>query len=453
MRGRARLLPLLFFAQVVSRPAPADDVAVAYVAMGAGAREAILAYSVHNLRTRGKFNGPVYIVTDQPRCAPASTIVITVPPSRAPVEPRTGRPIPSLVPVPPDDFTRSITKLSYYKSQKMRLLQLLPNDVTYVLYLDIDVVPALPIARLLAERHRLDPSRASLLELPASRPPLAAKQRSLTHTAPGSRGPQHVEARQSSAPSILLFAERRYRGARVSSPERSVDGQPFHTGAFILRRNASERCLASWGNHTLTNALALPTKHVRDQIAFGLAMRDGGCVPGELSVLYLRTVVLTRQADLRVLQHVTRTNLVVKRDLSEDVWCAPSRLPRGTIACQGPRGCLVCGWRPLALSAADLATPHPRCRYTFGELLVGVDANAARAAVPQPTLWQRLAQRVGLAARQREEPAGFRWWTARNPQCVRAPAGSIQDLAVEAKWLPSSRSRGNVLQRFIALLH
>ncbi|KAG8458282.1 hypothetical protein KFE25_001574 [Diacronema lutheri] len=357
--------------------ARAADVAVVYVAMGRAVREAVFVYSVRNLRLRGGYSGDIYVVTDKPACVPRGARVIYSPPSTAPEVQGTGHPLPQPHRVPAEDVSRSITRISYYKSHKMRLLQLLPAKVMYALYLDIDVVAAAPITQLLAERHRLDPPRAR-------RDGVAA----------GS-------AARTAHPDLLMFREVRYRSGRVGADERVVQTEPFHTGALLLRRGTSDGCLGAWLNVTVRNALRDPTKHVRDQAAFGEAVAAGACTPGELSVLYLRTVAVTRREDLRPLQHVTRTGLMVKKGLSDADW------------------------------------------YAFGQVLLGINGTAAARVARQPTLLQRLATRLGAAPAAPDEPRGFRWWGARNPECVRVPRGSVDAQAIAAGWLP--RTRGSPL--------
>lgn len=133
----ARLLALASAAAspALDRATP-DGVALAYIAMGKAARESIFAYAVDSARRTGGWRGEIFVVTDQPACAPNGTVVITA------LNRSTSAP--------------TLHRVVHYKTHKMRLLELLPPRVRHVLYLDLDILVGAPLHPLLEERRRLD---------------------------------------------------------------------------------------------------------------------------------------------------------------------------------------------------------------------------------------------------------------------------------------------------------
>jgi hypothetical protein len=336
------------------------DLAVVYIAMGLGAEEALFSYSVRNLRERGQYRGEVYVITDRPTCAPLGTIVVSVPPTGPLLEPRL-----------PNQTTVPMRPVTYYKTHKMQIFDHLPARVTYALYIDMDVIPGAPIAKLLDERDRLGKSTN------------------------WRKGTPNAD--------MLMFRERRFRGT-VRSRGRVTKGEPFHGGVWLVRRGISDGCLARWLAIVLDTQRLVPLKTVRDQISLGSAVSERECHPAALSENYLRTVVVTAREDIRALEHVTRTGLVPRIDLKADDW------------------------------------------FTFGELLLGIDAKASQQAHERPrSAPSRLAlcftEGVRACWARQEPEEGFKWWLAKNPECVRAPhAGSLHTQAIQKGWLPLTRA-------------
>lgn len=122
--------PMLAAAAARESPARASGTtALAYIAMGVVASEAIFAHSVANARVRGEFDGPVFVVSERAECVPPGAVhVPTLPPLPGPINADVD-----------------------FKRHKMRLLQLLPASVEVVLYVDADVLVARPLAPFLRE--------------------------------------------------------------------------------------------------------------------------------------------------------------------------------------------------------------------------------------------------------------------------------------------------------------
>jgi hypothetical protein len=121
---------------------------------------------------------------------------------------------------------------------------------------------------------------------------------------------------------------------------------------------------------------------------------------GRLPEAWFRQVIVTRPDDLRVFQHITRSGLLLFKHLNDSDW------------------------------------------YAFGQTLLAIDADGAaalRPLRPPPSLWRRPTPGVHPDAAPTGSPTGFRWWTARNPQCVRPAPGSVEWQALERGWLPAVR--------------
>lgn len=93
--------------------------AVVYISMGEGmSRSGMVDYSVASLRIIGKWNGDVYIITDAPDCFSGLSSkhqVKTV-------------------------FTESLKDILHIKALKSRILTLLPESVSSILYIDVDII-------------------------------------------------------------------------------------------------------------------------------------------------------------------------------------------------------------------------------------------------------------------------------------------------------------------------
>lgn len=122
--------------------AAAASVGVAVIACGRLASEALFGMCVASIRGAGAYDGPIYALTDAPRCAPRGVVVV-------PVEVAAGC-----------EDNGSLL----YKQLKMRLLDVAATaDRPVVLYLDVDVIAGAPLRPLLAFAARaLDDSGASI---------------------------------------------------------------------------------------------------------------------------------------------------------------------------------------------------------------------------------------------------------------------------------------------------
>lgn len=93
--------------------------AVVYISMGEGmSQSGIVDYSVASLRVIGRWNGDVYIITDAPDCFTDLVNkhqVKTVP-------------------------TNSLKDILHIKALKSKILTLLPDNVSSILYIDVDII-------------------------------------------------------------------------------------------------------------------------------------------------------------------------------------------------------------------------------------------------------------------------------------------------------------------------
>jgi len=92
--------------------------ALCYISFNSTLHEPLLNMSVSSVRNQGNWRGPIYVITDEPRCVPKSTKAILV------------------------DLDGCYKNMAY-KYFKTRILDLVPSD--YILYLDTDIFVAQPI--------------------------------------------------------------------------------------------------------------------------------------------------------------------------------------------------------------------------------------------------------------------------------------------------------------------
>ncbi len=133
---------------------PEPSVAVAVVACGRLAGEALFGMCVRSLRGPGAFAGTIYALTDRPACAPATTTVVAVSAERDGLfglecRRRAAKPSrpPAQVPVRVEPRCQQGASI-LYKQLKMRLLDVVREDVVW--YVDVDVVAGGPVGPLVA---------------------------------------------------------------------------------------------------------------------------------------------------------------------------------------------------------------------------------------------------------------------------------------------------------------
>ena len=133
---------------------PEPSVAVAVVACGRLAGEALFGMCVRSLRGPGAFAGAIYALTDRPACAPATTTVVAVSAERDGLfglecRRRAAKPSrpPAQVPVRVEPRCQQGASI-LYKQLKMRLLDVVREDVVW--YVDVDVVAGAPVGPLVA---------------------------------------------------------------------------------------------------------------------------------------------------------------------------------------------------------------------------------------------------------------------------------------------------------------
>lgn len=92
--------------------------AIVFVAMGAMASDPMVDYSIASVRKLGKWKGEIYVVTDMPSCFADAVVDYEI----------------QTIEVPP---ANSIIEI---KSLKPRLMSLMPERVSGVLYIDVDIL-------------------------------------------------------------------------------------------------------------------------------------------------------------------------------------------------------------------------------------------------------------------------------------------------------------------------
>lgn len=92
--------------------------AIVFVAMGAMASDPMVDYSIASVRKLGKWKGEIYVVTDMPSCFADAVVDYEI----------------QTIEVPP---AKSIIEI---KSLKPRLMSLMPERVSGVLYIDVDIL-------------------------------------------------------------------------------------------------------------------------------------------------------------------------------------------------------------------------------------------------------------------------------------------------------------------------
>lgn len=105
---------------------------IVFIAMGKLAKESIVDGSIASIRTVGKWDGAIHILTDRDACFDAAT--------------RDNN-----VVVMHTDSVDSIVKI---KSMKARLFEYLPNDINSILYVDVDILVTKNLNFFLHDLHQ-----------------------------------------------------------------------------------------------------------------------------------------------------------------------------------------------------------------------------------------------------------------------------------------------------------
>jgi len=228
------------------------SVAVAVVACGRLAGEALFGMCVRSLRGPGAFGGTIYALTDRPACAPPTTTVVPIR-----VEPRCRQGASIL-----------------YKQLKMKLLGVLGRgNEDILLYVDVDVVAGAPLQPL------IDAALAAF------------------------RDP---------ATTLVLYEEAAVT-ADAHDPLRLLR-EPYHGGVFFAHRTRSASCIQAWGDRVAAaipqHGRAVKRSSIRDQPLLAETVRAGACVvaplpPSTLSKPSRFTIEAGRYA---VLNHLSRSS-------------------------------------------------------------------------------------------------------------------------------------------------
>ena len=287
---------------------PEPSVAVAVVACGRLAGEALFGMCVRSLRGPGAFAGAIYALTDRPACAPATTTVVAVSAERDGLfglecRRRAAKPSrpPAQVPVRVEPRCQQGASI-LYKQLKMRLLDVVREDVVW--YVDVDVVAGAPVGPLVA---------AALAAFRDPATTLAA----------------YDEA------AVTADAHDRTRLLR----------EPYHGGVFFAHRTRSARCLRAWGARVAAaipaHGRAVKRSSIRDQPLLAATIREGACVvaplpPATLSKPSRSTIEGGRYA---VLNHLSRSSrLKGKRNMHNLTRAHLARLGADLLGVRGARG-------------------------------------------------------------------------------------------------------------------
>ena len=202
---------------------------IAMIAASAMASDKMVDYSIASIRKYGNWKGPIYVLTDRPDCFSATAkeydvTVVTIPKPESIIE---------------------------IKSYKPKLMSLLPDEATTVLYVDVDIMVTKDLAGFLYDTENLIQTKGSKFDF-----------------------------------AMFLDAAGHYVGF-CSGCEK------WHTGVIVLRRGMGGECMAEWERILLSgeygtdqesideaervkkcpNAVALASKHLlfaKDYLAVAL---------------------------------------------------------------------------------------------------------------------------------------------------------------------------------------
>jgi hypothetical protein len=204
----------------------------------------------------------------------------------------------------------------------------------------------------------------------------------------------------------------------------------------LMARDTSEPCLAAWlSTHLALAAANGVQKGGRDQTALGSLLRnksEHACTVGRLPEAYFRNVVVTRTKDLRVFQHITRTGLLVRKNLNDSDWYAFGQTLLGIDADGGAPDAPVAAaaalpalparcrarWQTDRLPLVDGAQPAVRAAGAGQRRAAGARARLAAADAAR-ALRRCVARRTALGERDRRRLSPVRIARTRSPMgCI-----------------------------------
>lgn len=249
--------------------------AIVFISMGKMVEDPMVDYSIASVRKLGKWRGEIYVITDNPQCYTDSVrdfkiITIEVPPAVSIIE---------------------------IKSLKPRLMSFMPDHVSGILYIDVDIlvtknlmsffqdlgsmVTSKKINRLVEEGGQIQPSSVRALTEIGNTTFINNPQIQAAQSSPHHSGEE------------TLFDFGAFPDAKGHYVGWCAGCEKWHSGVMWLRRGHGERCLEKWrsvllsgmfdtdqqsldyaeNNGSCRHALTLPTRHLlfaKDYIAMML---------------------------------------------------------------------------------------------------------------------------------------------------------------------------------------
>lgn len=276
--------------QSVQTPSHSPDLvhAVVMIAGGYMATNPLVDLSIQSLRRVGAWEGRIYVLTDKVDCfnKPITKIVDTTTSSSSSssTTDNTNKDTISLpstaskydvqvIHVPPDRMN-TVMKI---KTLKTQLFEFLPDDVSNVLYMDVDIVVSRKLTGFLNDlneqlaRHAADRKHSSSSSGGNDKDPHDSLDIRNTVS-------KRITITSDNAPDYAMFLDAggHFAGSWVSGVEK------WHTGVIWYRRGAGVACMNAWKNEIESG------NHSSDQESLDAAEIKGECkYPMTLSFRHL----------------------------------------------------------------------------------------------------------------------------------------------------------------------
>ena len=196
---------------------------IVFLAMGAMADDNMVDYSIGSVRKLGKWRGDIYVITDSPQCFSSAVENYAV----------------KLIQIPGVD---SIIEI---KSLKTKLLAFLPETVSQILYIDVDIlitrslVPFFnDLENMLAVHAREHPSKKKII-----RSQKKEHKNSTNLSAPVNMKNTTVAIETELVESFDFAAFPDAKGHYVGF---CSGCEKWHTGVMWFKRGAGNKCLKTW---------------------------------------------------------------------------------------------------------------------------------------------------------------------------------------------------------------
>lgn len=294
---------------------------IVFVALGPAARSMSLLYALESLRDEGRWDGPIHVVVDEegaldclqshlrqrvsiivaPRSAPSAAETGNIQGRGARLlreEEATGRSesggyLSGLLVGGRDDISNGVNNnrgetIANAKLAKMKLLDLLPQSIQRLVYIDCDVITQQPLGSFLTaigdiwsevETFEADWRAENYTVGEQSSPPSHLLSR------PHDRGEMVQVSRLSSAPQSTLII---FPDAAGHTIPLCWGCDVAHSGVLALARGHSERCLQLWQD-AFAGGEEGNKGTATDQEALDIAIREGsGCKAAWIDRRHLR---------------------------------------------------------------------------------------------------------------------------------------------------------------------